>query len=140
MSESLNQTEPTDEFTGLVKFALDHGLELIRNNGVLVPFMISVAQGDLRITTFSLEPGAAVESAKDSARRLPPEADAYAIVFIGDIRLSGKPYNAVVVEASKRGQLQGFRIGQPFESEDSSSKIRLVGDAVNLGSCEQLMA
>lgn len=133
------QTDVTDQFTGLMKFALDHGSELIRNRGALVPFTISVAQGEFKVAAFTLPPVEAVEAAKTAVRQLPAETEAYAIVFLGDINLSGKPYKAVVVEGSERGQPHGFRLGQPLEPRGTPPQLQVVGEAVNLGLCEQLM-
>jgi len=61
-------------------------------------------------------------------------------VYIGDVLLSGQPYQAVVVEGAERGLSHAFRIGQPFEAKGSPPKLELVGEAVYLGLCEQLMA
>jgi hypothetical protein len=53
---------------------------------------------------------------------------------------AGQPYQAVVVEGAERGLPHGYRIGQPFEAKGSPPKLELIGGAVNLGLCEQLMA
>jgi hypothetical protein len=135
-----DQLDVSDQFTGLMKFALDHGIELIRDKGALIPFTISVAQGQFNITAIPLPPVEAVESAKRLVAGLTADTEAYAIVFIGDISLSGQPYQAVVVEGAERGLPHGFRIGQLFEAKGCPPKLELKGEAVNLGLCEQLMA
>jgi hypothetical protein len=135
-----DQLEISDQFSGLMKFALDHGIELIRDKGALIPFTISVSQGQFNITAIQLSPIEAVESAKRLVTGLTTDTEAYAIVFIGDISLSGQPYQAVVVEGAERGLPHGFRIGQPFEVKGYPPKLELIGEAVNLGLCEQLMA
>ena len=142
MSESseADQVDVSDQFTGLLRFALDHGVTLIQDKGMLVPFTISVARGDFKITAFSQPPVEAVASAKQHVARLPPETEAYAIVFLGNIKLSGQPYKAVVVEGAERGHSHGFRIGQPLEVKGSPPQLQRAGEMVNLGSCEQLLA
>jgi hypothetical protein len=135
-----DQLDISDQFTGLMKFALDHGIELIRDKGALMPFTISVAQGQFNITAIQLPPVEEVESAKRLVAGLTTDTEAYAIVFIGDISLSGQPYQAVVVEGAERGLPHGFRIGQPFEAKGYPPKLELISEAVNLGLCEQLMA
>jgi hypothetical protein len=134
------QLDVSDQFTGLMKFALDHGIELISDKGALIPFTISVAQGLFNVTAIPLPPVEAVESAKRIIAGLTTDTEAYAIVFIGDISLSGQPYQAVVVEGAERGFPHGFRIGQPFEAKGYPPKLELIGEAINLGLCEQLMA
>ena len=134
------QDDVSDQFTGLMKFALDHGIELIRDKGALFPFTISVVKGEVTITVIPMAPVEAVESAKRSIAGLASDTEAYAIVYIGDVLLSGQPYQAVVVEGAERGLSHGFRIGQPFEAKGSPPKLELVGEAVYLGLCEQLMA
>jgi hypothetical protein len=134
------QVEVSDQFTGLLKFALDHGIELIKDKGALIPFTISVVKGEITITAIPMAPVEAVESAKRSVAGLASDTETYAIVFIGDVLLSGQPYQAVVVEGAERGLPHGFRIGQPFEAKGSPPKLELIGEAVNLGLCEQLMA
>jgi hypothetical protein len=134
------QVEVSDQFTELLKFALDHGIELIKEKGALFPFTISVVKGEATITVIPMEPVEAVESAKRSVAGLPSDTEAYAIVFIGDVLLSGQPYQAVVVEGAERGLPHGFRIGQPIEAKGSPPNLELIGEAVNLGLCEQLMA
>lgn len=142
MSESpeSDQVDVSDQFTGLLRFALDHGVTLIQDKGILVPFTISVAQGDFKLTAFSLPPVEAVESAKQHVARLPSEIEAYAIVFLGNIKLSGKPYKAIVVEGAERVHSHGYRIGQPLEAKGSPPQLQRVGEMVNLGLCEQLLA
>src|SRR5262245_9586259 len=134
------QVDVSDQFTGLMKFALDHGIELIKDKGALITFTISVVKGQFSITAIPLAPVEAVESAKRSVAGLASDTEAYALVFIGDVLLSGQPYQAVVVEGAERGLPHGFRIGQPFEAKGSPPKLELVGEAVYLGLCEQLMS
>jgi hypothetical protein len=136
----VEQVDISDQFTGLIKFALDHGIQLIRDQGALMPFTISVTQGEFNISTFPMPPVEALESAKKYVASLPSDTEAYVIVFIGDITLSGKPYQAVVVEGAERGETHGFRVGQPFEAIGSPPRLQLVGEAINFGFCEQLMA
>ena len=134
------QVDVSDQFTGLMKFALDHGIELIRDKGALFPFTVSVVKGQLSITAIPLAPVEAVESAKRLVAGLASDTEAYAIVYIGDVLLSGQPYHAVVVEGAERGLPHGFRIGQPFEAKGSPPKLELIGEAVHLGLCEQLIS
>ena len=134
------QVDVSDQFTGLMKFALDHGIELIRDKGALFPFTVSVVKGQLTITAIPLAPVEAVESAKRLVAGQASDTEAYAIVYIGDVLLSGQPYQAVVVEGAERGLPHGFRIGQPFEAKGSPPKLELIGEAVNLGLCEQLIS
>jgi hypothetical protein len=134
------QVDVSNQFTGLLKFALDHGIELIKDKGALIPFTISVIQGQINITAIPLPPVEAVESAKRLVAGLASDTEAYAIVFIGDVSLSGHLYQAVVVEGAERGLPHGFRIGQLFEAKGSPPKLEPIGEAVNLGLCEQLMA
>jgi len=134
------QVDVSDQFTGLMKFALDHGTELIRDKGALFPFTVSVVKGQLTITSIPLAPVEAVESAKRLVAGLASDTEAYAIVYIGDVLLSGQPYQAVVVEGAERGLTHGFRIGQPFEAKGSPPRLELIGEAVNLGLCEQLIS
>jgi len=134
------QVDVSDQFTGLMKFALDHGIELIRDKGALLPFTVSVEKGQLTITAIPLASVEAVESAKRLVAGLASDTEAYAIVYIGDVLLSGQPYQTVVVEGAERGLPHGFRIGQPFEAKGSPPKLELIGEAVNLGLCEQLIS
>ena len=134
------QVDVSDQFTGLMKFALDHGIELIRDKGALLPFTVSVEKGQLTITAIPLAPVEAVESAKRLVAGLASDTEAYAIAYIGDVLLSGQPYQAVVVEGAERGLPHGFRIGQPFEAKGPPPKLELIGEAVNLGLCEQLIS
>ena len=142
MSESsgADEVKVSDQFTGLLRFALDHGVTLIQGQGALIPFTISVVRGDLNITAFPQPPAEAVASAKQQVARLPRETEAYAIVFLGDIKLSGQPHKAVVVEGAERGHSHGYRIGQPLEMKGSPPQLRRMGEMVNLGLCEQLLA
>jgi hypothetical protein len=134
-----DQVDVSDQFTGLLRFALDHGVTLIQDKGVLVPFTISVAQDDFKITAFSLPPVEAVASAKQHVARLTPDIEAYAIVFLGNIKLSGQPYKAVVVEGAERGHPHGYRIGQPLEMKGAPPQLQRAGEMVNLGLCDQLL-
>src|SRR5262245_10661260 len=134
------QVDVSDQFTGLMKFALDHGIELIRDKGALFPFTVSVVKGQLSITAIPLAPVEAVETAKKLVDGLECDTEHYAIVYIGDVLLSGQPYQAVVAEGAERGLPHGFRIGQPLEAKGSPPKLELIGEAVNLGLCEQLIS
>lgn len=134
-----SQVDVSDQFTGLLKFALDHGIELIKDKGALFPFTITVMKGQFTITAIPLAPIEAVESAKRQVAGLASDTEAYAIVFIGDVLLTGQLYQAVVVEGAERGLPHGYRIGQPFEAKGSPPRLELIGEAVNLSLCEQLM-
>ena len=108
------------EFNGLIFFALDHGMESIKNNsGPLVPFVISYKRiGERILTRFltdRLEQG--IEKARKFVFNARFDLEMYAIAYDGYVTLEGQKYDAIIVEGGMRKIEQGMRLAQRYEKK-----------------------
>ena len=90
MSNS-NDIEMSEKFADLVFFALDHGVNSVRDSGgPLIPFVVYEQDGELKLQRFvteRLEEGP--EQAREAIAASPENVAAYALAYDGYITIEG---------------------------------------------------
>lgn len=139
MPES-NDIEMSEEFGDLIFFALDHGIESVRESGgPLIPFVMYVQNGELMIQRFvtdRLEDGP--EEARLAIAAAPVNITAYALAYDGFITVEGTKCDAILVEASERGRPAGVLMAQRYSITGESDGFEMVGNPILLEECATL--
>ena len=136
--EKIEMREPSEKLMELIFFALDHGMNCVRESTTLIPFLVT--QGEERnlerFVTERIEDG--LTKAQKAASTLDTTINQYAIVYDGYITIESTKYDAIFVEAAERGVQTGFRFAQRYSSKKGlPSRFKTIGNAVFLGEAEQ---
>ena len=129
MSES-DQCEMSQQFADLVFFALDHGVESVRDSGgPLIPFLVLEQDGKRDLHRFAasrLEEGE--RQAREAIMASPAAVTAYALAYDGFITVQGVRTDAILVEASERGRPAGVRMAQRYTPKKFLRRFQTVGN------------
>ena len=123
----------------LAFFALDHGVESIKNGGPLVPFAVTEGPDGRNLERFAserLEEGQAharahVRSAGDAVR--------VAITYDGFVTLEGERSDAILVEAQERNRPASVILAQRYRPGGRLRRFSTIGNAAFLGDGEPLI-
>ncbi len=88
-------------FSDLIFFALDHGVDLVRDSGgPLLPFVVTSSNGERSLNVFATE---SLEESMAAARQflaqLPAGAEAFAFAYDGFVTVEGVRTDAILVES-----------------------------------------
>jgi len=118
----------------LMVFALDHGIDSIRQGGPLVPFAMSESNGKRSLNRFVAEPyEKAVAETKASIAKLPQQARIYAIAYDGFVTVSGKKYDAIIVHGAEREKGKAYLLAQRHVPSTNGKPLETVGNLAYIG-------
>ena len=118
----------------VVFFALDHGIDSVREGGALIPFLITDVAGERKLERFvanRLEES--LSRAQEAAQALPRSASAYALAHDGFVTIEGERMDAILVEAAERSSAQALVFAQRYRSKKFFRKFASIGNAVMIG-------
>ena len=124
------QVEASRELGDLLFFAVDHGVESIRDGGPLIPFVVVEIGGERRLTRFAaerLEEGVAQAAAFANAQLR--EVDRCALAWDGYITIPGdERRDAIYVEGTERGRTNSVVLGQRYLPRRRLRKFTTIGN------------
>jgi hypothetical protein len=130
--------EPSDKLAELVFFALDHGIDSVRDGGPLVAFLLTEGCGRhlARFATERIEQG--VMEARRAVSSLDGSVNSYAIAYDGYVTIEGTRFDAILVEAAERGSAAGFLFAQRYRPKKGLlRRFKVIGNAIFLEEAEQ---
>jgi hypothetical protein len=133
------QPQMSQRLASIAFLALDHGIESIKDGAdPLIPFVISEQpDGKRKLDRYfadTLEESVARARAAVSA--LPSSTTAYALAHDGFITIKGTKYDAILVEASERGQGRAVQLAQRYVPKKPQQNFERIGNAAYAGECE----
>jgi hypothetical protein len=122
------------ELVDLATFALNHGIDSIREGGDLIPFaLIEYFDKKRHLNRFvadRLEVGVAKAMEYIENLRNDPTVKRYAIAFSGYTTVEGIKYESIVVESGERDSELGYVVAQRFKREGIFKKFDLIGSPI----------
>jgi hypothetical protein len=131
-------TTPSDELMELAFFALDHGVESVREGGPLIPFAVTETAAGRDLSRFMAE---TLEQGQEEARRhvrSQPDADRVAVAYDGYATIEGERSDAIFVEAHERGQPASVIILQRYRPRGRLKKFDTIGNPALAGEAAPL--
>jgi hypothetical protein len=128
-----------DNLLDLVFLALDHGIGSISDASgeTLIPFLISQDGSGRQLKRFVADTfEESVGMARADAARLPQQTELVALAFDGFITVEGTRWDAVIVQAQRRGNPRCATFAQRYKRD--GSRIEAVGNPASLGDGEPL--
>jgi hypothetical protein len=138
------KNQPSPELLELILFALDHGLESVRDGGPLIPFLLTTGSGRptlQRFVTDSLDRSR--EMAVAAASQLPADVNLYAFAVDGYLRAeaeSSHPQDAIIVEAGQRGSGFAFLFAQTYRPQDVTQDFQVLSQPACVGETTNRLA
>ena len=124
----------SDELMELVFLAIDHATDSVRQGGPLIPFTVTVSNGERQLRRFGaerLEDGLA--QARRSVDQEKASLAAYAIAHDGYVTVQGERSDAVFVEAGEAGEEHAAVFGQRYRPKRRLKKFEAVGNVAHVG-------
>ena len=134
--------EVSKELADLLFFALDHGVNSIREGGVLVPFVVSDTGGKRKLDRFVSDPYEhALSDAKTAVSKLPSVVSRYALAYDGFITVEGKKYDAIIINGAEREKGNATLLAQRYlPAVEGGKRLELVGNPAFIGRESTLFA
>jgi nucleotide-binding universal stress UspA family protein len=130
----------SDELIDLALFALDHGVESIKDaGGPLVAFAVTEGPDGRNLVRFPTE---RVEEGPAHARehiRGAGDPVRVAIAYDGYVTVEGERTDAILVEAQERGQPASVIMAQRYRPGGRLRRFSTIGNAAFLGDGESLL-
>jgi hypothetical protein len=128
-------SQPSQDLLELILFALDHGVESVRDGGSLVPFLLTTGSGRPTLARFVAESqDRSREMVAEAANKLPVDVHLYAFAVDGYLSgESGQPQDAIIVEAGQRGTPAVFLFAQTYRPKDVTQDFQVLGKPAQVG-------
>jgi hypothetical protein len=134
MEESGTSLDASEELMELVFFAMDHGIDNVRDGGPLVPFLVTVDEAGRtlhRLALPKLEEG--LEKGREMIRQLDENIVRYALPYDGYFtRPGGERLDAIFVEAADRGQ-PAYIFSQQYRPKRFFRRFEVLGNIAFAG-------
>src|ERR1700676_3020460 len=119
-------------FDDLVFFALDHGVNSVREGGVLVPFIVYENDGKRSLHRYAADTlEESLRQARLAASRLPRTVEACAMAYDGFVTLKDNKYDAIIVEAAEHGKPVGVKLAQRYYPKRFIRRFRTEGNPMS---------
>ena len=129
----MTEISASDELMNLAFFALDHGVESVKEGGPLVPFAVIENADGRSLSRFVAE---TLEEGQEQARRhVRASADAVlaAVVWDGYAKIEGERTDAILVEAHERGEPASVILLQRYRPGGRLKKFSTIGNPAIAG-------
>jgi hypothetical protein len=137
-----SRSQPSPELLQLILYALNHGVDSVREGGPLIPFLLTTGSGRPTLARFvadSLERGR--EMAQEAANKLPADVRLYAFAVDGYLRgQDGQPQDAIIVEAGQRGESVSLLFALTYRPKDVTQDLQVLGQPKLVGESANRLA
>jgi hypothetical protein len=134
--ERHSELQMSKPFADLVFFALDHGVNSVREGGVLVPFIVYENDEKRSLHRYAADTlEESLRQARLAASRLPGTVEACAIAYDGFVTLKNRKFDAIIVEAAEHGKSVGVKLAQRYHPKRFLRPFRADGNPLSLGTC-----
>jgi hypothetical protein len=135
-------SQPSPELLELILFALDHGIDAVREGGPLVPFLLTTGSGRPTLARFVADSlDRSREMVAEAASRLPADVNLYAFAVDGFLRgESGERRDAIIVEAGQRGAPAAFLFAQLYLPKEVTHDFQALGKPALVGETANRLA
>jgi hypothetical protein len=132
--------EMSQEFADLVFFALDHGINSIRE-GALAPFIVYVQNGKRSLHRYAADTfEASLVEARKAASHLPPTVSACVIAYDGNVTVNGVKSDAIIVEGAEKGNPIGMKLAQRYNPKRFLKALKTVGNVSSISECKSILS
>jgi hypothetical protein len=134
-----SELQMSQPFADLVFLALDHGVNSVRDDGALVPFIFYEKDGKCSLHRYAADTlEESLQQARLASSRLPETVEAFAIAYDGFVTLKDNKYDAIIVEAAEHGKSVGVKLAQRYHPKRFFRRFRTEGNPLSLGKYDSI--
>ena len=131
--------EMSQPLADLVFFALDHGINSIRDGGPLIPFLVYEEADKRALHRFAAQTlEESLARAKAATASLSGGVTASAIAYDGFVTIENRKFEAVIVEGAEQRKPRGVHLAQRYVPKRFLRRLRTVGNPTFLGECDSI--
>lgn len=124
----------SDALMDVVFSAVEEGLTALKAGQFIVPFALMLTKEGVVLRRFSDEE---VTIALERARKAIAQADddslAYVLVYDSQIEITGKDFDALMIECAERSKETGWRFVQRYQAQVDDTPLHPIGDLAYIG-------